>query len=44
MEEKTLSIPALRSSVEEILNDHDLIASQKLFTEIFGSIAGIAPL
>ena len=42
MEEKTLSIPALRSSVEEILNDHDLIASQKLFTEIFGSIAGIS--
>ena len=42
MEEKTFSIPALRSSVEEILNDHDLIASQKLFTEIFGSIAGIA--
>ena len=42
MEEKTLSIPALRSSFEEILNDHDLIASQKLFTEIFGSIAGIS--
>jgi nitrogen-specific signal transduction histidine kinase len=42
MEEKTFSIPALRSSVEEILNDHDLIASQKLFTEIFGSIAGIS--
>jgi nitrogen-specific signal transduction histidine kinase len=42
MEEKTLSIPALRSSVEEILIDNDLIASQKLFSEIFGSIAGIS--
>ena len=42
MEEKTFSILALRTSVEEILNDNDLIASQKLFTEIFGSIAGIS--
>ena len=44
MEEKPLSIPALRSSVEEILNDNNLIASQKLFTEIFGSVAGISAI
>jgi nitrogen-specific signal transduction histidine kinase len=42
MEGRTYGIPALRTSGEEILNDHDLIASQKLFTEIFGSIAGIS--
>lgn len=28
--------------MEEILNEHDLIASQKLFTEIFGAMAGIS--
>jgi len=42
MEEKPFSILTLRSSVEEILNDNELIASQKLFTEIFGSLAGIS--
>jgi len=41
MEEKTQTVPSIRNSIEEILNDHDLIASQKLFTEIFGAIAGI---
>ncbi len=42
MEDEPSFIPALKNSVEEILNDHDLIASQKLFTEIFGAIAGIS--
>lgn len=42
MEEKTQIVPALRTSIEEILNDHDLVASQKLFTEIFGAISGIS--
>jgi K+-sensing histidine kinase KdpD len=42
MEEKTYSVQALRASMEEILNDHDLIASQHLFTEIFGAIPGIS--
>ena len=35
-------IPAQRTSIEEILNEHDLIASHKLFTEIFGAMAGIS--
>jgi K+-sensing histidine kinase KdpD len=42
MEEKTFIVPALRSSMEEILNEHDLIASQKLFTEIFGAMGGVS--
>jgi signal transduction histidine kinase len=42
MEEKTYSVPALMTSIEDILNEHDLIASQKLFTEIFGAISGIS--
>jgi K+-sensing histidine kinase KdpD len=42
MESQTQFIPALRTSIEEILNEHDLFASQKLFTEIFGAIAGIS--
>jgi len=41
MEEKTQFAPAIRSSIEKALAEHDLIASQKLFTEIFGAIAGI---
>jgi signal transduction histidine kinase len=42
MEEKSQIIPSLRTSIEDILNDHDLVASQKLFTEIFGAIGGIS--
>jgi K+-sensing histidine kinase KdpD len=42
MEEKTYFVPALRTSMDEILNEHDHVASQKLFTEIFGAIAGIS--
>ena len=33
--------PASRSSTEEIIYDHDLIALQKLFSEIFGALTGI---
>ena len=42
MEEKTYSFPAIRTSIEEIIKDHGLIASQMLFTEIFGAIGVIS--
>ncbi len=42
MEEKPQLAPALRHSIADILDQHDLIASQKLFSEIFGAIAGIS--
>jgi K+-sensing histidine kinase KdpD len=42
MEEKSFIVPALRTSMEEILNEHDHIASQKLFTEIFGAMGGVS--
>jgi nitrogen-specific signal transduction histidine kinase len=42
MEEKAYFVPAIKTSTEELLNENDLIASQKLFTEIFGAIAGIS--
>ncbi|MBK8883080.1 MAG: HAMP domain-containing histidine kinase [Bacteroidales bacterium] len=42
MEEKTQFAPSLTNSIEVVLNDHDIVASQKLFTEIFGAIAGIS--
>jgi hypothetical protein len=42
MEEKSQLAPALRNSIADILDQHDLIASQKLFSEIFGAIAGIS--
>jgi len=41
MEEKTHFAPALRSTMEEILKEHELVASQKFFHEIFGTIPGI---
>jgi signal transduction histidine kinase len=41
MEEKTFFAPALRSSIQEILSDNELIASQKLFGDIFGAMNGI---
>ena len=44
MQEKPYFAPALRNSLEEILDQHDLISSQKLFTEIFGAIAGISAI
>lgn len=42
MEEKTFFAPAARSTMEEILKEYDAISSQKLFSEIFGSMTGIA--
>jgi K+-sensing histidine kinase KdpD len=42
MEEKSHFASPFRSSGEEILNEHELVTSQKLFTELFGSITGIS--
>jgi K+-sensing histidine kinase KdpD len=41
MEPKTFFAPALRSGNEEILQENELIVSQKFFKEIFGSMSGI---
>ena len=41
MKEKTYFAPAARSTSEEILTDFELVDSQKIFTGIFGAIAGI---
>jgi signal transduction histidine kinase len=41
MEEKTHFAPAKRSTKEEILSEQELVASQKFFNEIFGTVAGI---
>jgi len=42
MEEEPQLVPAVRNSIADILDQHDLIASQKLFSEIFGAISGIS--
>ena len=42
MEEESHYAPALRSTAEKILREIELVGSQKLFTEIFGSMTGIA--
>jgi hypothetical protein len=42
MEEKSHFAPALRSTAEEILNENELVASQKLFNEIFGAMGGMS--
>jgi nitrogen fixation/metabolism regulation signal transduction histidine kinase len=42
MEESTHFAPALRSTAEQILKEYELVGSQKIFTEIFGSLTGIA--
>lgn len=42
MKENSYFASPLRSSSEEILNEHELISSQRLFTELFGSITGIS--
>jgi hypothetical protein len=42
MEDKPQLAPALRNPIADILDQHDLIASQELFSEIFGAIAGIS--
>jgi len=41
MEKGTHFAPALRSTREEILKEYNLVNSQKLFAEIFGSMTGI---
>jgi nitrogen-specific signal transduction histidine kinase len=41
MEEKTHFAPAVRSTTEQILNEYELVGSQKIFTEIFGAMTGI---
>jgi hypothetical protein len=41
MEEKTYFASSSRSTKEEILNESELLDSQKFFTEIFGAISGI---
>ena len=44
MDDKAYFIPEIRDSAEKILNNHDVIASQQLFTEIFGAIAGVSAI
>jgi K+-sensing histidine kinase KdpD len=42
MEEKTHFAPALRSTTDQILKEHEFVASLKLFGEIFGAMSGIS--
>lgn len=42
MEDHTFFAPAFQSSIGEILKENELIASQKLFSGIFGSLSGIS--
>lgn len=42
MEEKTHFAPALRSTSDQILKEHEFVASLKLFGEIFGAMSGIS--
>lgn len=44
MESETHFAPAHRSSDEEILKEFEFIVSQKLFTEIYGSTAGVGAI
>jgi nitrogen-specific signal transduction histidine kinase len=44
MEEKTHFAPASRSTVHDLMNDHELIDSQKFFSDFFGSIPGIGAI
>lgn len=39
---RTLYAPAARSSVTEILNERELINTQKLFTEVLGALSGVS--
>jgi hypothetical protein len=41
MKEKTHFAPALRSTPKQILNEFELVSSQKIFTELFGAMTGI---
>jgi hypothetical protein len=42
MKEETHFAPALRTNTEKILREFELVGSQKFFTEIFGTMTGIA--
>ena len=42
MDEKTHFAPALRSTSDQILKEHEFVASLKLFGEIFGATSGIS--
>jgi signal transduction histidine kinase len=44
MKKKTFYAPAVRSSLDEILSEKELISSQRLFTELFGSLTGISAI
>ena len=41
MKEPSHFAPALRSTTEQIINEYELVGSQKIFTEIFGRLTGI---
>lgn len=38
---KTHFAPQVRSTAEQILKEYELVSSQRLFIEIFGSMTGI---
>jgi nitrogen fixation/metabolism regulation signal transduction histidine kinase len=42
MEDESHYAPALRTTAEKILKEFELVCSQKFFTEIFGTMTGIA--
>jgi len=44
MKVKTHFATALKSTNEEILNEHEFVVSQKLFREIFGAMTGISAI
>ncbi|MBK9391125.1 MAG: GHKL domain-containing protein [Bacteroidetes bacterium] len=44
MEKKTFYASADRSSLDEILSEKELVSSQRLFTELFGSLTGISAI
>lgn len=44
MDGKTYFNPALRSSFDKILNEKELVETQKLFTELFGALTGISSI
>ncbi len=44
MGKKTFYASAERSSLDEILSEKELVSSQRLFTELFGSLTGISAI
>lgn len=44
MEERTFYAPGKSSSFDELLSEKQLVAAQKLFTELFGSLTGISSI